>query len=124
MTLRVRDDGKGIPAKPKQSGMGLHTMRYRATIIGGSLEVRRRGPRGTIVTCTFPDPQRAIMKTKPPLENQDPAVEDHEIVRQGIARIINQEADMEVCGEAEQRQRSAAANRRCSARISCSRTSR
>ena len=26
-------------------------------------------------------------------------VEDHQIVRQGIARIINQEADMEVCGE-------------------------
>jgi signal transduction histidine kinase len=54
MTLRVQDDGKGIPAKPKQSGMGLHTMRYRATIIGGSLEVRRDRPRGTVVTCTFP----------------------------------------------------------------------
>ena len=27
-------------------------------------------------------------------------VEDHQIVREGIARIINQEDDMEVCGEA------------------------
>ena len=54
VTLRVRDDGKGIPAKPKQSGMGLQTMQYRATMIGGSLEVRRDAPRGTTVTCTFP----------------------------------------------------------------------
>ena len=54
LTLRVRDDGTGIPAKPKQTGMGLHTMRYRATMIGGSLDVRRARPRGTIVTCSFP----------------------------------------------------------------------
>jgi two-component system sensor kinase FixL len=54
MTLRVRDDGKGLPAKPKQTGMGLHTMRYRATLIGGSLEVQRDRPRGTVVTCSFP----------------------------------------------------------------------
>jgi two-component system sensor kinase FixL len=54
MTLHVRDDGKGLPAKPKQTGMGLHTMRYRATLIGGSLEVRRVRPRGTVVTCSFP----------------------------------------------------------------------
>lgn len=54
MTLAVRDDGKGIPAKPKQSGMGLHTMQYRATMIGGSLDVRRDRPRGTVVTCSFP----------------------------------------------------------------------
>ena len=53
MTLRVEDDGKGIAAKPKQTGMGLHTMRYRASLIGGSLDVRRRRPRGTVVTCTF-----------------------------------------------------------------------
>jgi PAS domain S-box-containing protein len=54
MTLCVEDDGKGFPTKPKQTGMGLHTMRYRASIIGGGLEVRRTKPRGTIVTCTFP----------------------------------------------------------------------
>jgi PAS domain S-box-containing protein len=54
MTLYVRDDGKGIPAKPKSSGMGLHTMQYRATMIGGSLAVQRDLPRGTVVTCSFP----------------------------------------------------------------------
>lgn len=52
--LVVEDDGRGISrsagAKP---GMGLRVMRYRASLIGGSLEVRRNGPRGTRVTCTF-----------------------------------------------------------------------
>ncbi|HEX5175669.1 MAG TPA: PAS domain S-box protein [Chthoniobacteraceae bacterium] len=53
ITLRVEDNGKGLPAKPKQSGMGLHTMRYRASLIGGSIDVRRARRRGTVVTCTF-----------------------------------------------------------------------
>jgi len=54
MTLWVHDDGKGISARPRRSGMGLQTMQYRATVIGGSLDVRRDSPRGTTVTCTFP----------------------------------------------------------------------
>lgn len=54
-TLTIRDDGKGIPENlPGNHGMGLHIMNYRAGIIGGSLEVRRDTPRGTIVTCIFP----------------------------------------------------------------------
>jgi len=40
------------------------------------------------------------MKTKPLPKTQIFLVEDHQIVRQGIARMINAEADMEVCGEA------------------------
>ena len=53
-TLQVRDDGRGFRVKSRQSGMGLHTMRYRASMIGGSLEIRRDGVRGTLVTCCFP----------------------------------------------------------------------
>lgn len=40
------------------------------------------------------------MKTKPPLKTRILLVEDHAIVRQGVARLINQEADMSVCCEA------------------------
>ena len=29
-------------------------------------------------------------------------VDDHAILRQGLVRLINQEADLEVCGEAEE----------------------
>jgi PAS domain S-box-containing protein len=53
--LSIRDDGVGITeAAVKQNGMGLHIMRYRASIIGGALEVARCGERGTTVTCMFP----------------------------------------------------------------------
>jgi len=57
--LSVQDDGEGI-ADPspgsvgQQSGMGLHIMRYRVSVIGGSLEIARCGNHGTLVTCVFP----------------------------------------------------------------------
>src|SRR6187401_3735937 len=40
------------------------------------------------------------MKTKSPSKTRILLVEDHVIVRQGLARLINQEMDLEVCGEA------------------------
>ena len=53
--LAVKDDGSGIrELNASQSGMGLPIMRYRAGMIGGILEIARRGDRGTIVSCSFP----------------------------------------------------------------------
>jgi signal transduction histidine kinase len=54
-TLLVEDDGTGIPkAREHAQGMGLHIMNYRASMIGGTLDVRPCRVRGTAVTCTFP----------------------------------------------------------------------
>jgi signal transduction histidine kinase len=54
-TLLVKDDGTGVADNPANAqGMGLHIMNYRAGVIGGTLEVRRDTPRGTVVTCIFP----------------------------------------------------------------------
>jgi PAS domain S-box-containing protein len=54
-TLIIKDDGTGIekPLGP-HAGVGMHIMNYRAGMIGGTLEIRREQPRGTIVTCRFP----------------------------------------------------------------------
>jgi PAS domain S-box-containing protein len=54
-TLIVKDDGIGItrPLGP-HAGVGMHIMNYRAGMVGGTLEIRREQPRGTIVTCRFP----------------------------------------------------------------------
>jgi DNA-binding CsgD family transcriptional regulator len=42
-SLTVTDDGCGLVAKPeKTSGMGLRIMKYRAGMIGATLEIRRR----------------------------------------------------------------------------------
>ena len=53
--LTIRDDGSGIgELESNHQGMGLNIMRYRAGMIGGTLEVLRSGERGTLVTCIFP----------------------------------------------------------------------
>lgn len=56
-TLAIQDNGVGV-AEPcdRPHGTGLHTMAYRARAIGASLEVSRRSPRGTTVTCVYPLP--------------------------------------------------------------------
>jgi signal transduction histidine kinase len=52
--LVVEDNGAGIPDAAKRGqGMGLRIMHYRATMIGGSLDVQRCRDRGAVVTCRF-----------------------------------------------------------------------
>jgi two-component system, chemotaxis family, CheB/CheR fusion protein len=52
LTLTIQDDGVGINvSKVNDSDMGLHIMRYRASVIGGTLDIRRDPRGGTIVTC-------------------------------------------------------------------------
>jgi signal transduction histidine kinase len=52
--LVVEDDGTGLPRRKKKSGLGLHTMEYRAKMLGGSLEIGPAAGRGTVVRCSFP----------------------------------------------------------------------
>jgi PAS domain S-box-containing protein len=59
-TLAIQDDGCGIgEIVSGNKGMGLQLMSYRARMIKGSIEVRRRETGGTLVTCLFPVGQRA-----------------------------------------------------------------
>ncbi len=54
VTLTVKDDGIGLPEKLERTkGMGLHTMNYRARVIGASLAVHRDPAGGTMVACSF-----------------------------------------------------------------------
>ncbi|MDB5322620.1 MAG: putative signal transduction histidine kinase [Phycisphaerales bacterium] len=51
--ISVEDDGKGFdPISVRTGGMGLRIMRYRAKMISGQLEVRKRLGGGTVVACT------------------------------------------------------------------------
>ncbi len=53
--LTVLDDGSGCKkATSKSNGMGLHIMGHRAKMIGGTLDIESRSPRGTVVRCIFP----------------------------------------------------------------------
>ena len=50
--LEVLDDGQGVPdVRHRREGVGLRSMRYRAGLIGATLDVARRPDGGTRVTC-------------------------------------------------------------------------
>jgi len=60
VVLTVRDDGSGLPDDADtRGGMGLRIMKYRADIIGASLDVRRRLGGGTVVVCALPGERTA-----------------------------------------------------------------
>jgi len=52
--LRVQDNGIGFQmARPGRSGMGIRIMRYRAKVIGATLDVKTQPGGGTEVVCLF-----------------------------------------------------------------------
>jgi PAS domain S-box-containing protein len=53
-TLSVDNEGRDFPKRlPKNRGMGLQVMNYRAEVIGGILDVQRGPQGGTRVSCVF-----------------------------------------------------------------------
>ena len=109
-TLIVRDDGIGIAKSVgRHTGVGMHIMNYRAGMIGGRLEVQPQS--ATRHDRDLPVPYRDArrrredgpMTTIPPASKKKRVfvVDDHPIVRQGLALLINREPDLTVCGEAE-----------------------
>lgn len=53
--LTIEDDGCGLTDEVfHEKGMGLHIMKYRAGMIGGSFDWAHQGRSGTMVTCVFP----------------------------------------------------------------------
>ena len=64
ITVTVEDDGRGIPGlhlddsvPPERAafaGIGLRTMGFRASLVGGRLSIRPRDGGGTVVECVAP----------------------------------------------------------------------
>ncbi|MCH8275927.1 MAG: PAS domain S-box protein [Bacteroidetes bacterium] len=53
--LTIRDDGIGFPDElPEDRGMGVRIMKYRARVMGATLEIRKGSRGGTIVSCILP----------------------------------------------------------------------
>ncbi|HOS39297.1 MAG TPA: response regulator [Spirochaetota bacterium] len=110
VTVRVSDDGSGIPDEATGRGMGLSIMHYRAWVIGGSLSVQRNTSGGTDVAVSFLGAGAARREDFAEYyrgrfradreKHWVLIVDDHPIVRQGLLQIINREPDLVVCGEA------------------------
>jgi len=59
--LTVEDNGLGIGNTVHSGkGMGLNIMKYRASMIGASLEIKSGEQRGTVITCTFTNDMHAV----------------------------------------------------------------
>ena len=57
-TLTMHDDGIGFQeGATKSTGMGLRSMRYRASMIGASLTIHSEVSSGTTVVCEWPHPE-------------------------------------------------------------------
>jgi two-component system, NarL family, sensor histidine kinase UhpB len=54
LTLRVADDGKGMPDQLPGGTAGIAGMRERALLVGGRLSIRSRPDQGTEVRLTVP----------------------------------------------------------------------
>jgi PAS domain S-box-containing protein len=56
--LAIDDDGKGLPSGGSRGrGLGMRTMQFRASAIGGRLAIRARGGGGVSVLCEVAQPE-------------------------------------------------------------------
>ncbi len=59
--LTISDDGVGLQQTSGDGkGIGLRTMAYRASVVGGMLDIRPGERGGTVVTCTIPLRQAVV----------------------------------------------------------------
>jgi two-component system, NarL family, sensor kinase len=120
LKLSIRDEGRGFdqaaPARSTPSGVGIEGMRGRIRSLGGNLDVRS-GTDGTEVVASVPlSAGDAIRSDSVRAQRQHesesaPAasgrakriliVDDHEVARKGIRFLVNEEDDLEICGEAQ-----------------------
>ena len=100
--LSLRDDGQGFQPDLNAGSFGLTSMQDRTKALGGIWTIHSEPGRGTEVHASIPIPpvtsRRAPMKT--PRSIRAVIADDHSIVREGLAAVINREPDMEVVGEA------------------------
>lgn len=58
--LRISDNGRGLPpTRPKPDSLGLISMRERARLFGGALDIRSPADGGTVITTVIPLPTSA-----------------------------------------------------------------
>jgi PAS domain S-box-containing protein len=59
LVVSIRNNGRSFPKLASGArGMGLRIMSYRAGLVGGTLEVKGKGTRGTLVRCFVPLPAK------------------------------------------------------------------
>jgi signal transduction histidine kinase len=115
----VADEGKGFEHQDASGavrpGVGIQSMRGRLEPVGGSLQLQS-SRRGAKVTARVPlqgcggvpgeifqfSVEAGSPAPHPPNARKRVLIaDDHEVARQGIRMLLKDQADMEICGEAE-----------------------
>jgi signal transduction histidine kinase/ActR/RegA family two-component response regulator len=123
--ITVRDGGVGFDhdallEQEEGAGLGLFAIRERASLLGGSLQLDSRPGGGTIAHLILPraEPSRATTTDTAhslPSSREERRqrevrasngahrvllVDDHDVVREGLRAVLDEENDVEVVGEA------------------------
>jgi PAS domain S-box-containing protein len=119
----VRDQGKGfnldvvVKRRPEQISFGLFSIQERLAHLGGRMDIETAPGRGTQVTVVAPvaeeerpaatsgeaagvGPETTVRVQRRPEACRVVIVDDHQIVREGLARLFEFESDIEVVGQA------------------------
>jgi nitrate/nitrite-specific signal transduction histidine kinase len=122
--LIISDQGKGFDSellgmrKTDEISFGLFSIRERLAYIGGEIEIKSAPGKGTRVILIVPDensqPYPATVEVKSGKESAETVpvyprlkvcrlmiCDDHKIMRQGLAKLLQFEPDMEIVAEAE-----------------------
>jgi PAS domain S-box-containing protein len=122
--LSISDEGKGFDATlmeeryPQENTFGLFSVQQRLWQIGGRMEIITAPGKGTKIVALVPDVanQSSVSRQE---ENEEKAerveqigtsgrsdvcrvliVDDHEVVREGLSRLLRMAADIELVGKA------------------------
>ena len=124
--LTVSDNGKGFEVQAENpgcpEGFGLFSIQERLSVIGGTFQITSAPGKGCRITLTAPlgqssllDSSKTASETQPVESTAVPSpasagvslgkvriliVDDHIVMREGLARLLAQEADFDVIGQA------------------------
>jgi PAS domain S-box-containing protein len=123
MIIEVRDGGSGFDPEEvrnregSEGGFGLFSIRERLEVFGGGLEIHSAPGAGSRITLRFPlQGTGEVPVPAPPAEDSCPVhsvatapqagtiriviADDHAAVREGLARLLESQPDIEVVGQA------------------------
>ena len=112
--VRVRDDGVGFPrsAQTKKNlfGFGLVHLRERLALLGGRLEILPDGSKGAHILIAAPRkraaPRSVVLRGIKKKVASRPGctrvliVDDNKLMREGLRKVLSEQQDLKVVGEA------------------------